>query len=94
MKIDAIDHGRNVVTKIDELFAPLYLFLFVAGAKRDVMNRPGRHTPNAEDLVIAREAIAEAARGIRQRQFEATPDYQACRYCPYNQICPSTATQE
>ena len=54
----------------------------------------GRHTPTAEDLAIAREAIAEAARGIRQRRFEATPDYQACRYCPYNQICPSTATQE
>ncbi|HYM66768.1 MAG TPA: PD-(D/E)XK nuclease family protein, partial [Patescibacteria group bacterium] len=54
----------------------------------------GRHTPTLEDLVIAREAIQEAARGIRQREFEATPDYQACRYCPYNQICPSTATQE
>ena len=54
----------------------------------------GRHTPTAEDLAIAREAIAAAAHGIRQRRFEATPDYQACRYCPYNQICPSTATQE
>jgi DNA helicase-2/ATP-dependent DNA helicase PcrA len=54
----------------------------------------GRHKPSPEDLVAAREAIAEAARGIRRREFEATPGYQACRYCPYNQICPSTATQE
>jgi ATP-dependent exoDNAse (exonuclease V) beta subunit len=54
----------------------------------------GRHTPTLDDLVTARDAIQEAARGIRQREFEATPDYQACRYCPYNQICPSTATQE
>ena len=54
----------------------------------------GRHTPTDADLVKAREAIAEAARGIRRRGFEATPEYQACRYCPYNQICPSTATQE
>ena len=46
------------------------------------------------DLAKAREAIEEAARGIRHREFEATPEYQACRYCPYNQICPSTATQE
>jgi DNA helicase-2/ATP-dependent DNA helicase PcrA len=54
----------------------------------------GRHTPTDVDLAKAREAIAEAARGIRHREFEATPEYQACRYCPYNQICPSTATQE
>jgi DNA helicase-2/ATP-dependent DNA helicase PcrA len=54
----------------------------------------GRHTPTDLDLTKAREAIAEAARGIRHREFEATPEYQACRYCPYNQICPSTATQE
>jgi DNA helicase-2/ATP-dependent DNA helicase PcrA len=54
----------------------------------------GRHTPTLDDLVTARDAIEAAARGIRQREFEATPDYQACRYCPYNQICPSTATQE
>ena len=54
----------------------------------------GRHRPTEEDLREARAAIDEAARGIRQRQFEATPGYQVCRYCPYNQICPRTATQE
>jgi len=54
----------------------------------------GRHQPGGEDVAGAREAIEEAARGIRQRRFQPSPSYQACRYCPYNQICPSTATQE
>ncbi len=54
----------------------------------------GGHAPTAEDLVDARAAIEEAAAGIRARQFEATPGYQTCRYCAYNQICPSTATKE
>ncbi|HXA94562.1 MAG TPA: ATP-dependent DNA helicase [Candidatus Dormibacteraeota bacterium] len=54
----------------------------------------GRHEPTLDDLTDAREAIGEAARGIRRREFEATPGYQTCRYCPYNQICPRTATQE
>jgi DNA helicase-2/ATP-dependent DNA helicase PcrA len=54
----------------------------------------GRHRPSEADLAEAREAIEAAARGIRQRRFDPTPGYQVCRYCPYNQICPSTATQE
>jgi DNA helicase-2/ATP-dependent DNA helicase PcrA len=54
----------------------------------------GRHRPTEADLSDAREAIEAAARGIRQRRFDPTPGYQVCRYCPYNQICPSTATQE
>jgi DNA helicase II / ATP-dependent DNA helicase PcrA len=54
----------------------------------------GRHRPTEADLERARAAIAETAAGIRRREFEARPEYQTCRYCPYNQICPSTATQE
>jgi ATP-dependent DNA helicase UvrD/PcrA len=54
----------------------------------------GRHAPTDQDLADARTAIEEAAAGIRARQFEATPGYQTCRYCAYNQICPSTATKE
>jgi len=54
----------------------------------------GRHTPTVTDLAEAREAIEAAAAGIRARRFEATPGYQVCRYCAYNQICPSTATRE
>ena len=54
----------------------------------------GRHVPGHEDLAEARAAIAAAAAGIRARRFEATPGYQVCRYCAYNQVCPSTATRE
>jgi len=54
----------------------------------------GRHTPTEEDLDEAIEAIEAAAAGIRARRFDATPGYQTCRYCAYNQICPSTATRE
>src|SRR5262249_6906291 len=54
----------------------------------------GRHRPIEADLAGAREAIEGAAGGIRARRFDATPSYQVCRACPYNQICPSTATQE
>ncbi|MCI0545747.1 MAG: PD-(D/E)XK nuclease family protein, partial [Candidatus Rokubacteria bacterium] len=54
----------------------------------------GSHWPGAEDLLDAESAIAAAGAGIRARQFAPTPGYQTCRYCAYNQICPSTATQE
>src|SRR6266478_6277171 len=47
MKINSIDYGRNVVTEIDELFAPLKLLSFVTGAKGDVMHRPGSDTSGA-----------------------------------------------
>jgi DNA helicase-2/ATP-dependent DNA helicase PcrA len=54
----------------------------------------GRHAPTEADLADAERAILEAAAGIRARRFGATPGYQTCRYCAYNQICPSTATRE
>jgi DNA helicase-2/ATP-dependent DNA helicase PcrA len=54
----------------------------------------GAHAPTDEDLAEAAAAIHAAAAGIRAREFAPTPSYQVCRYCAYNQICPSTATQE
>ena len=54
----------------------------------------GRHTPTEEDTAEAVEEIKAAAAGIRGRQYEATPSYQACRFCAYNQVCPFTATRE
>ncbi len=35
--------------------------------------------------------IHEAARGIRSRDYTPKPDWNACRYCAYTEICPSTA---
>jgi DNA helicase-2/ATP-dependent DNA helicase PcrA len=54
----------------------------------------GAHTPTDEDLAEGEAAIHAAAAGIRAREFTPTPSYQVCRYCAYNQICPSTATRE
>ena len=54
----------------------------------------GRHTPTAGDVTAAIDAVKTVAAGIRARRFEATPSYSACRYCPYSQICPYTATRE
>ncbi len=54
----------------------------------------GRHKPTPQDLEEAIQAIETAAAGIRARRFDATPGYQTCRYCAYNQICPNTATRE
>ena len=54
----------------------------------------GSHAPTEQDLAEARSAIETAAAGIRARRFDPTPGYQTCRYCAYNQICPSTATRE
>ncbi|OLB49840.1 MAG: hypothetical protein AUH99_11060 [Candidatus Rokubacteria bacterium 13_2_20CM_2_70_11] len=57
-------------------------------------NLVGRHTPAQEDLEEAIAAVKAAAAGIRARAFAATPSYNACRSCAYNQICPFTATRE
>ncbi len=54
----------------------------------------GSHRPTEQDLADAEEAIEEAAAGIRAREFTATPGYQVCRYCAYEQVCPYTATRE
>ncbi len=53
----------------------------------------GRHVPTDEDAETALSAVRAAAAGIRARRFAATPSYQACRYCAYNQICPYTASR-
>ncbi|HKB23771.1 MAG TPA: PD-(D/E)XK nuclease family protein, partial [Methylomirabilota bacterium] len=57
-------------------------------------NLVGRHAPDAEDVDEAIEQVKAAAAGIRARAFAATPSYNACRFCAYNQICPFTATRE
>jgi DNA helicase-2/ATP-dependent DNA helicase PcrA len=54
----------------------------------------GRHVPTEDDLTEALDAIRAAAEGIRARRFTASPSYQACRFCAYNQICPYTASRE
>jgi DNA helicase II / ATP-dependent DNA helicase PcrA len=54
----------------------------------------GHHTPSESDVDEAIAAVKEAASGIRARRFDAAPSYRACRYCPYRETCPYTATRE
>lgn len=44
-------------------------------------------------LEKARESIRRAATGIRARRFEATPDYMACGYCAFRDICPASVAK-
>jgi DNA helicase-2/ATP-dependent DNA helicase PcrA len=40
------------------------------------------------DLAKTWDKIKKVEQGIRQADFSAKPNYQACSYCPYNEICP------
>ena len=53
----------------------------------------GRATVDERRMRAAREQIADAAAGIRARDFEPTPDVMACTYCPFRDICPSSAAR-
>jgi DNA helicase-2/ATP-dependent DNA helicase PcrA len=48
----------------------------------------GRHELVNEDLEDVKEDILEVSAGIRQQEYPAKPEYKACTYCAYNQICP------
>ncbi len=51
----------------------------------------GRVVPTERQLERASRKVAQAARGIRAGDFEATPGYPACDWCPYRRICPSAS---
>ena len=44
-------------------------------------------------LEKARARIATAAAGIRARNYEPSPGPLACTYCPFREICPSSAAR-
>jgi DNA helicase-2/ATP-dependent DNA helicase PcrA len=46
------------------------------------------------DLGETQETVRQVARGIRLRDFTATPGYMPCSYCAFREICPSTAYRE
>ncbi|HEY6867437.1 MAG TPA: ATP-dependent DNA helicase, partial [Candidatus Eisenbacteria bacterium] len=52
----------------------------------------GRAEVEPGHLDAAAERIDQAAEGIRAARFAPQPEYLACRYCPFNNICPYTAT--
>ena len=49
----------------------------------------GTVVPTERQLDAVRGKVAYAAAGIRAGEFEATPGYPACDWCPYRRICPS-----
>ena len=51
----------------------------------------GRVMPDAKRLDRARRILGQAAAGIRSGSFPARPDMIGCGYCPYREICPSSA---
>jgi DNA helicase II / ATP-dependent DNA helicase PcrA len=53
----------------------------------------GRVEVEEKRLDKARESIRRAASGIRARNFGATPDYIACGYCAFRDICPASAAR-
>ncbi len=48
----------------------------------------GRVEVTEKDVERVLEAVEKASVGIRGCDFEAKPNYLACSYCAYNQICP------
>lgn len=51
----------------------------------------GRAIPDPARLERATSTITDAANGIRAGSFPARPNPMACSYCPYRQICTSSA---
>jgi DNA helicase-2/ATP-dependent DNA helicase PcrA len=49
----------------------------------------GSDSKDDADMEKVKDDIREASSGIRKRSFTAHPGYNACKYCAYNQICPS-----
>ncbi|HEX5591520.1 MAG TPA: ATP-dependent DNA helicase [Candidatus Limnocylindrales bacterium] len=53
----------------------------------------GRAPVDPGRLAKARERITTAAAGIRARDYTPKPDTMACTYCPFREICPSSAAR-
>jgi DNA helicase-2/ATP-dependent DNA helicase PcrA len=44
-------------------------------------------------LAKARDKIAQAAAGMRARDYTPKPDYLACTYCAFRDICPASVAR-
>jgi DNA helicase-2/ATP-dependent DNA helicase PcrA len=53
----------------------------------------GRVDVDPKRLSRARARIAKAAAGMRARDYAPTPDYLACTYCAFRDICPSSVAR-
>jgi DNA helicase-2/ATP-dependent DNA helicase PcrA len=48
----------------------------------------GAYQVKEAELEKVLKDIREVSAGIREQKFEATPEYQACEFCAYREICP------
>jgi hypothetical protein len=53
----------------------------------------GTALPDRKRLDKAKVQLRSAATGIRDGEFAAKPDVVTCGYCPYRQICGSSAAR-
>ena len=53
----------------------------------------GRADVDDRRVVRGQAQIAQAATGIRARNFTARPDPMACSYCPFRDICPASVAR-
>ena len=53
----------------------------------------GRVPVDPARLAKARDKIARAAAGMRARDYTPRPDYLACTYCAFRDICPSSVAR-
>jgi DNA helicase-2/ATP-dependent DNA helicase PcrA len=53
----------------------------------------GKVAVDPKRLAKARERMAEAAAGMRARDYAAKPDYLACTWCAFRDICPSSVAR-
>ena len=53
----------------------------------------GKVDVDPKRLAKAREKIAEAAAGMRARDYTPKPDYLSCTYCAFRDICPASVAR-
>jgi DNA helicase-2/ATP-dependent DNA helicase PcrA len=51
----------------------------------------GRVTPTERQLERAAQKVATSAAGIRAGEFQPTPGFPTCDWCPYRRICPAAS---
>ncbi|NQT00023.1 MAG: PD-(D/E)XK nuclease family protein, partial [Candidatus Omnitrophica bacterium] len=52
----------------------------------------GSDTRSETNLEKTKGLISQASGGIRRREFSAKPEYFACSFCAYREVCPHTKT--
>ncbi|HLX35258.1 MAG TPA: ATP-dependent DNA helicase [Candidatus Limnocylindrales bacterium] len=99
---DVRDDGKARRRAVDSLQLQIYAMAYEAmtGRLPDAVQLHflesgivGRANVDPARLEKARATIGRVASGIRARDFDATPSTMTCTYCPFRDICPSSAAR-